>query len=280
MNKTIVLIQAHGGEDYIYNMALRNKDTMFIIHFDAKYELDRCFIEESKKISNLLILPEKDRVKVYWGGSSQLKATLNLLSEAVSLGDFDVFHFISGECFPLYNFSEIEKMWRSGGELNHLECKKREDVEWRLKVKVFYSNSNFTRTVLGRCFNLLHKLIGRYFNPCQWDRDRLWYGSCWFTIKRELANKIVHEHKYNNYFKQFDFKPCVDEHAIQVFVNDFKIVNVNSDIKRYIYFSHGKSSPVYISDLENKDIHMYRSKGFWFVRKVNSKIAIDSINKI
>ena len=280
MNRTAVIIQAHGGFEYLCKLAEINKDTYFIVHIDAKTSVSESSLSKFNQLDNLSLIDQSDRIKVYWGGSSQLNATLLLLERVLANKNIDFIHFISAECFPLYSFRDIEDIWVSSNGGNFIECRKRPDTDWRLKTQVIYSNTSITRTFFGRCLNRVHKIIGNITNPCGWSDNRLWYGSGWFSIRRELAEKITYENMENNYFRQFRRKPCADEHAMQVFIKDFNIQNIEYKNKRFIDFPNGKASPRYISSLNDDFINSLRSEGFWFVRKVEQVTSLENIEYI
>ncbi|HHG8608515.1 TPA: beta-1,6-N-acetylglucosaminyltransferase, partial [Morganella morganii] len=78
--ETAVLIQTHNNAKYISTLAKRNPSVRFYVHVDNKTPLTYKEIEKNN-ISNLYLI--KNRVDVYWGGSSQLIATLRLMMEAI-----------------------------------------------------------------------------------------------------------------------------------------------------------------------------------------------------
>ncbi|MEL1747555.1 beta-1,6-N-acetylglucosaminyltransferase, partial [Acinetobacter baumannii] len=92
MKKVAILILAHKPIDYFLNLAIRNKNILFFVHFDKKYDYN--LVSSS---SNLIILKESDRVDVKWGGFSQVRAMLNLFSFALTYSDSEFFHLVSGE---------------------------------------------------------------------------------------------------------------------------------------------------------------------------------------
>ncbi|MBT0721221.1 beta-1,6-N-acetylglucosaminyltransferase [Rosenbergiella collisarenosi] len=268
--KTAVLIQAHSNLDYILLLIKKNKNIYFIIHFDKKFMIPEKSLSDIKKNNNVLVLEGINRVEVFWGGYSQLRATLNLINVANKIEGIELFHFISAECLQLLDFEKIYDEWLSLGSKNFIECRKRLSSEWRLKVKVFYSETKFTRSFLGRVSNRLHKIIGNKFNPCKWDDHLQWYGSCWFSLNRFMINEISNYDMNYNYFEKFKYHPCVDEHALQVFAKE-KNIEVTDNNKRLVLFKGEKSSPEYFNNLTIEDLISYRNLGYWFLRKVNQK---------
>lgn len=270
--KTAVLIQAHNNFKYIEELIINNNDILFIIHIDKRKYIDKSFIDFMNHSPNSIILLDDKRVNVYWGGSSQILATLNLLIEAYKFNEIQFFHLLSAECVPLIQFKEIERQWEGFQNLNFIECRRRKEVEWRLRVNMYYNNTALTRTFIGKVLNRLHKNIGELLNLTNWNDELNWYGSQWFSINRQLVSQILDKHQVNNYFNLFKFKTCSDEHAFQFFIKDMSIKNIADDNKRYIDFRKNKSSPSYLT---YNDLEMLRKKNiFWFARKVREEDSI------
>jgi len=272
--KTAVLIQAHSNLDYILLLIKQNKKIFFIIHFDKKFRVSERSLSDIKKNDNVVVLEDIDRVNVFWGGYSQLRATLNLINIANKIEGIELFHFISAECLQLLDFEAIYDEWLELGSKNFIECRKRISSEWRLKVKVYYSETKFTRTFIGRVFNRLHKIIGNKFNPCNWDDNLQWYGSCWFSLNKYMIDEISKCDMDYDYFDKFKYHPCVDEHALQVFARE-KNIEVTDNNKRMVLFKENKSSPEYFNDLTIEDLSSYRNLGYWFLRKVHQNESMN-----
>lgn len=268
--KTAVLIQTHKNAKYILALGRRYKDIRFYIHVDKKS--DPVYSEIKKNMTGNIFLIE-DRCSVYWGGSSQYKATLKLINAAYENKDNEYFHLVSGECVPLIDFNEMERLWAPG--TNYIECKKRKDTEWRLKIKVFYSDSDFIRTFVGRILNRLHRYVATLYNFTGVDVNAIFYGSQWFSINRDFVSKIVLVYKEKIFFDFFENISCSDEHVFQMLAKSLH-VSVNENNKRYIVFREGNNSPEYLSSAQ---LISAGENGYWFARKLHENNLIDFIEK-
>lgn len=71
----------------------------FFVHIDKKVEI-RPFQDALSDVPNATLI--ENRVSVYWGGWSQVQATLNLIQEAVDSNEyFHRFALLSGSCYPV-----------------------------------------------------------------------------------------------------------------------------------------------------------------------------------
>ncbi len=258
--KTAVLIQAHSNIDHFIDMFNSNKNVNFYVHMDKKNK------ELNKDLrvwgfENVYVV--ENSVKVYWGGYSQLIATLILIKLAYQNPENIYFHLISGECVPLVNFEDMMKEWIRNDNCLYMNFSTRDDLNWRLNIKAPHSDTFLLRTFIGRVFNRALKILGNRFKFTKFHVRDYAFGSQWFSFTRYHASLII-EYDENNYFENFRKISCADEHAFQML---FKKLNIKiSDNKRYIVFKDGKSSPEY---LKISDLQQAESNGLWFARKVN-----------
>ncbi len=270
--KTAVLIQSHNNAKYICTLAIKNPQIRFYVHIDQKHQ--SVFDEIQKKdINNILLL--HNRIKVYWGGSSQIYATLNLMKEALKEPRNIYFHLISGECYPLKDFLDIEKEWDTFPEMNYIESNKKIEYNWRLKTLVPHANTNYLRTFLGRVINKILKLFSFFITTSKIDKNYFFFGSQWFSLNRTTINKIIEVHNASSFFFNFKYITCADEHAFQIFVRKYKIQNISNNNKRYIVFKNN-SSPIYLTENEIRNL---KNSEYWFARKVKCEMAISLLNK-
>ncbi|WP_241609192.1 beta-1,6-N-acetylglucosaminyltransferase [Rosenbergiella australiborealis] len=270
MKKTAVLIQAHNNIDYIFFLSKKFENVNFYVHMDKKNNKDNDLIDKLT-IPNLFKVTEP--INVNWGGFSQVQATLKLIDLAYGNKENKYFHFISAECVPLLDFDEISFFWESEGLAPRIQSVERNDIYWRLNIRVPYSDTPYLRTVPCRVLNQLFKFIGSKIKLTNIPKDLYSYGSNWFSIAREHIIEIKKLER-DGFFSQFYNISCADEHVFQAF---FKKINIepNSN-KRFLTFPLGKSSPKY---LEIDDILLAKKEGFWFARKVRSDIAMEFINE-
>ncbi|WP_435952991.1 beta-1,6-N-acetylglucosaminyltransferase [Dryocola sp. BD626] len=271
---TAVLIQTHNNASYISLLAKLNPDVSFYVHVDLK--CDDIF-HEIKKTSCENIFLLEDRVSVYWGGYSQIVATLKLLHMALIKSNASYYHLMSGECFPLIPFSQMEKIWGCTPTVNFIESHKRPDNEWRMRTWLPFVDTKHMRTFPGRVIKKTLRFISNIVKTSN-ITDDIFYGSQWFSINRELCQKIVHVYQNQDFFNKFSSVTCSDEHAIQMLVRKFDNADIADNNKRYIFFEDGASSPNY---LDEDKINMLRrdfNSEYWFVRKVHEVDMINQLN--
>ncbi|WP_241587328.1 beta-1,6-N-acetylglucosaminyltransferase [Rosenbergiella epipactidis] len=260
--KTAVLIQTHKKIDHFYDLFKYNENVVFIIHFDKKsgivYEKN-----SFDNLNNVIILDNP--VNVYWGGFSQLEATLLLIKKAYSFENINFFHLISGDCLPLTSFVSMEKCWGDNGNELYLEIGDKKDIYWRLNIQAPHVDTNLIRTIPGRIINRILRVLGNRLKFTKLDVKDYAYGSQWFSFTREHTEIILDNYE-NGFFNSFRKIACADEHAFQIL---FKKFNYKStDNRRFIKFVEGKSSPEMLSIEEICDA---KDRGFWFARKVDSE---------
>ncbi|KAI3665554.1 hypothetical protein L6452_44181 [Arctium lappa] len=130
---------------------------------------------------------------VHWGDISMVDAERRLLANALLDPLNQRFVLLSESCIPLFNFTTT--------------------YSYLVNSNLSYISSFDDKRKSGR---------GRY-NPQMSPNITIqdWRkGSQWFEINRDLALRIVIEHKYYSIFKEFCHPPCYnDEHYLPTMVN-------------------------------------------------------------
>ncbi|MDS0907512.1 hypothetical protein OSC03_10815 [Morganella morganii] len=263
MNSTAVLIQAHNNHKYIYELAKKNYDTYFYIHIDLKNDLSFNYLNNNK-LPNIFLI--KNRISVYWGGVSQINATLLLLREAHKNKNIYYFHLMSGECFPVKSFKEIETEWDNHKDDNFIESYIRPDNEWRVRTWIPFANTKYLRTIIGRITSRLLRYVS-YLVTTSGNNHPVYFGSQWFSINRTLVTSIIDIDDNTLFFRNYKQTVCSDEHAFQTCVRLYNLSNIKNKNNRYINFKPKSSSPNYLTRDEIKKI--IKTNNYWFIRKVN-----------
>ncbi|MTC70992.1 conjugal transfer protein [Providencia sp. wls1914] len=271
--KTAVLIQSHNNSRYICKLAEYFPSIRFYIHIDRKNTHDFNFIKE-KKLSNIFLIEE--RINVFWGGVSQIKATLLLLNEAEKNKENHYFHLMSGECLPLTSFYEMEKEWDKTPHINFIESHIDNNNSWRLKVRVPHSDTKYLRTFIGKAFNKMLKYSTYIKKTTSFSNDEFYFGSQWFSITRNLVSHIVSADN-EHFFDSFKNITCADEHAFQILSRRIEEpCNIADNNKRFIHFKK-KSSPEYLN--ESTLLKLDNNK-YWFARKVKEDVTLDYLDRL
>ncbi len=162
MVKIAYLVLAH--HDPIHLERLVNSidyQAHIFIHLDKKTNIDRYI--NIANIESVNFIPE--RVKVYWGGISMVKAILNLIKTALaSKGNFSHLVLLSGSDYPIkpvsifYDFlkSNPDRQFIKLTNLNEtpLPSEKRLTNYWFMEPFQPFYNDRFFRRVLQKIFHL------------------------------------------------------------------------------------------------------------------------------
>ena len=198
------------------------------IHVDAKVrDFDFNRFANILKYSAVFFVP---RIPVYWGGYSQIEATLILLRESVKKG-YSYYHFISGVDLPLKTQNYIHNFFdkRQGTEFVGFEAP--------VMPERFYSRFQI--------YHMYQDSVGRKKCPLYYWEEILIYiqkkihlrriksegiifqkGCNWFSITDSLARYIVSREDFVK--STFAYSRCCDELFIHTLI-------INSDFKDRIY---------------------------------------------
>lgn len=273
---TAVAILAHNNINYIKLLAKSFSDIYFVVHLDFKAKIDSTLLVD-EDIPNLYLLHE--RVPVFWGGFSQVEATLKLLEGILKVKTIKYIHLISGECYPLISFAEMESYWDQYPGRNFIESHDRPDNAWRVRTWMPHANTKHMRTFSGRVLKRILRLSSCLFNSSGISAYP-YYGSLWFSITRSLAEEIVSVNKKTSYFNKYKRITCSDEHAFAMFVREFNSLDVSNDNKRFIQFPPGASNPLYINiDDVIKHNNSLEVK-YWFARKFTESSMLKRMKRM
>lgn len=263
--KHCILIQAHKDIEYFLEFARLNEKVNFYVHMDKKSNFHLNTLHKN-------VFFVKNSINVYWGGWSQVEATLLLIDLALQNEENCYFHLCSGEDVVLQNFNQIEYEWQN--KFTHaamIEASYSKDHQYRTRYNQIHADTKWQRSLSGKLLTKLYK----YLNILIPSSNYQLYGSQWFSITRSqalLINNVSIEHK--DFFKK---KLCPDEHFFQFISNEKNIPIANCN-KRFIVFKeehNNGNSPLY---LNNEDLLSASKFGFWFARKVRKDVALSFLH--
>ena len=254
------MVQAHKDITHILNYAIHDDRVNYYIHIDVKVNLSE-LLRDVVIPKNVFFL--NNRFDVKWAGFSQVRATIALFEEALSNKENDYFHLISGEDYILKDLKYIESTWINN-EI-YMECYKSKPHRYRLRFNAIHADSDFSRSFFGKVITKLYQLLDCLLPV---STDEFYYGSQWFSIRREDAIRIFDSiSKYD--VDKFKKKLCPDEHFFQYMIANLCMINKISKVgnKRFIKFDkdyNRGNNPIYLSD---EQIEEAKEKDFWFARK-------------
>lgn len=224
MDKHVYLIIAH--DDLCLSNLVKILDDSrndIYIHIDKKtkcFNFDR--ISSLVKKSKLIFI---DRVKVNWGGYSQIQCELNLLKAALQK-DYKYYHLISGVDVPVKDMDYIHEFFKKyeGKEFIHFS---RDIFNEATTTKERYKYFHLLRDYYGRDKNILNLLDKLFINMQKLlkinrinPNIKYCTGTNWFSITNDLARYVIsQEKKIKNMYKH---TKCCDEVFLQTLVYDSK----------------------------------------------------------
>lgn len=224
----------------------------FYIHIDKKSELP----DNLGGYNNVTLI--KNRVKVYWGGFSQVQATLNLLREAVA-GNYDYYVFISGTHYPIRPKQQIYDRLSTGGQfLDIVKGFVKHKPETRVS-RYYFEGFNRRKkynlkTILFRGIEfILAKTIKRKYPFGQSYNGANWFA---FTHKcTEFVLNFLNEHP--QYIKFYSTTHCPDEGMFHTIIGNSEFHKEIKPNLVYTDWSAQKSGP---STIENKHVELFKNK--------------------
>lgn len=283
-NKHAYLIMATGHYEELCELlkALDYIDNDIYVHIDAKdsnipkRKLETCCCQ-----SNLFFIP---RIKVTWGGSSQIDCILLLLKCAVKK-EYSFMHLLSGVDYPVYSQEVIHAFFSEHEGENFIH--KRLDAYNTPNFRMRYEQFHLLQDVLvGKKRNFFKYLdflscyIQKIIGVRRFHKQNMALSSTWFSISSELAKYLVS--KSDQIHKKYLFTYCCDEVFLLSEILDTKFVDTLSsyDYLRFLEwhrFSKRDTSP---RALTINDYEKIMSSNCFFIRKIHFPKSYSLIEKL
>lgn len=206
--KHAFLIAAHTDPEQLKRLisALDSESSLFYIHWDKKTEFilnESAVIKELQTHSNIHFI--ENRIKVYWGGLSQVQATINLLTEAYKNKEVKYFHLLSGVDYPIKPLSYILQFFENNTH-NYLtyipEEGKRDYFIDRFYfydndyIKPQYKKHSIKRAIIyqtllfiQRCTWFLVQVLGIRIRKKL--NMKYYHGTNWFSLHKNAVTYII-----------------------------------------------------------------------------------------
>lgn len=281
MNHIFIVI-AHSQPDLLARIIkrLEASNHYFLIHIDKKTEIAPFL--PIKKYQNVQFATK--RLSVNWGGYSQIKCTLFMLTQSMCHEvSFDYFHLISGVDYPLVSNDEFDRFFEHSDKKSYMHFDSpKETVEWR-KYKypnrlkwAFLDNWILKKTRIASFF------LNRFF-PRKVDFD-LYAGWSWWSWHRDVVSFVLNYlESHPQYHKRFYYTSCCDEVIFHTMLFDkakeLRIEKYNS--LRYIDWYPTRPTPTLPLVLDERDFESIINSGCFFCRKIDgqkSKKLMDMID--
>ena len=284
MDKQAYLIIAH-NDFYILKKLLElldyEKNDIFI-HVDAKAkDFDLEYFKNICKKSRIYFT---ERIKVFWGDYSMIKAELLLMNYATKKSNYKYYHLISGVDLPLKPAEDIYNFFDDYNE-DFINFNNTDNSD-RIK---YYHNTikkrNSFYMIKHKFFIKIQKLFR--INRLKNTKFEVKKGANWFSITDKAARYIISKNDFIE--KHFKKSFCADEIFVQTIL-------YNSDLKKNIYNLNGNKDNIkirytdwtrgqpYTFDITDYDILMssnaYFARKFSTVNKKQKQIVDKIYNKI
>jgi hypothetical protein len=243
--KVAYLISANGNYAHLRRLLLALGDrgrAHFYIHIDAKAPMP----------DNLGDLPDVTfvkRIPVWWGGFSQVAATLEMMRRAAEEG-YGHYVFISGTDYPIKPVEMLYGKLGEGGEYifahRGFSPHKNEKRVSRYWFEGFDRRSRSLRRLFLKSFE---KLLAKFARKRRYPFAEAWTGGQWWALSHGCVTFILDYVERNpRYAKFFRTAFCSDEIFFQTLVAISPFAkNVHPGLT-YTDWSEGKSGPATICE--------------------------------
>nr|HCI8829426.1 hypothetical protein [Klebsiella quasipneumoniae] len=179
---------------YTVNYLSSFDENEVLIHVDANSKIEDFLFLSSK---NVIFV--KDRVKIKWGGYSQVAATIELLKTA-SANCFDYFFLISGDDLPCKTNKDINDFLNEIENKNivHFDFRKSGMLEGESRVKYKYPKIflNKNKSIYQKSLCKIFKIFKGIFLNKQYLLARrkgivFYKGSNWISLNFKTVKDIV-----------------------------------------------------------------------------------------
>lgn len=290
MEKIAYLVLAHQDPIHLERLVKAiNYKAHIYIHLDEKTNLDRYIhIDDMKSVDFI-----SERIKVYWGGFSMVKATLNLVKAALaSKKNFSHLVLLSGSDYPIkpvsifYDFlrNNYNKQFIKLIKLNESPSpqKRRLINYWFMDPLLSFYDDSLIRRILQKLFHL-----GVTRKPLC-NVTPAW-GNQWWAITPECAAFILQYLEQNlNFLKFYKYAHCPDEHFFHTIVANSPFLQKAGGIREDIRWPHEVSNITLNFEgrilVENdyeflEDLHLNRKPSKNRMSRGLSNLMGDSINR-
>ena len=301
--KIAYLIAAHNDPEHLERLINVLDDAAdFFIHIDKKQRIEP-FLERIDK-PNVIFLEDQDRIKVYWGGFSQVRATLNLLRKCLEKNDrshsaYKKVVFISGADYPIKSNDYIHRFFEQHETINFMRGMNITNADTKkynycvcnyLFFDFFIYTPNVTR-VVRKAMNLAGNFLKKkpnYVTNKEGHKLDIFHGSSWWALNIDVVRYIqIYTVQHKMISKYFKCSLASDEkffHTI-FFNSEFSNSNLYGGEEPYVPFTSAFANihmidPSLTKWFDLSDFDKIKNADQLFVRKVSSLSSKDLLDKI
>lgn len=277
------LIACHNNFNILQKLLLSLDDERndIYIHADKRWKnFDKKKILETVKKANVIFVK---RLKINWGGFTQIKSTLILLNEAVKT-EHSYYHFISGVDMPLKTQDYIHNFFKqhSGEEFVVVDKDSNLNPVNLVRIKYYHIFQDFLgREEYGfyRYVRYVHNILLDLQKKLKVNRlkgleGKIYKGSNWFSITHDFAKYIIANKKFIK--KHFSRSVCADELLMQTLLMNSEFRKNKSEIQiRHVDWKRGTPYTFRSEDFEE----LTSTQGL-FARKFDENVDIEIVDSV
>jgi len=303
--KIAFLIAAHSDPLHLQRLVnALDVDADFFIHIDKKQPIAP-FTERIRK-PNVAFLTDNDRIKVYWGGFSQVRATLNLLKACIAAGDryqvtYKKIVFMSGADYPIKSNEYIHRFFEEHAHINFIRgmnITRANTAKYNYCVRNYlFFNFQLRSPILTRVVRKFLNVTTNWFagKPNyiateQGNRMDIFHGSSWWALNDDVVRYLLAQADQNDKVSRyFKLSLAADEKFFHtLFFNSFYAAsNGKGGGEDYVPHTSAFANLHLIDPSLQKwfgpeDFDAVRASDKLFVRKVSSRQSaalLDSIDR-
>lgn len=274
------LILAHKNPPQLERLirTLHHEDADVYIHLDGKVD-DRTFVYLARQERVYLI---KNRVRVFWGGYSIVKAIVNSMEEILQTGaPYDFINLMSAQDYPIKSADYIHTYLSERKNVCFISYSQPDEAIWWEKAVFRIRSYHFTDYRFRGSYRA-ESAVSRLLPKRQFPLPMPLYGSnhaTWWTLTSDCARYVVKFIRTNKKLTRFArFTWGADEFLIPTIVmsSPFKDQVVNDNL-RYIDWSEGGDSP---KNLRMTDFDALLQSEKLIARKVDTAIDAELLDRL
>ncbi|EKQ05931.1 beta-1,6-N-acetylglucosaminyltransferase [Lacticaseibacillus paracasei] len=245
----------------------------FYIHIDLKAGI--ITEERVKKVAKLSNVKFIDRMNGTWGGFSLVRIELRLLRAAYAKHEYEYYHLLSGQDFPVKTNRQIDEFFAQNKGQNFLEVSDRLETQNPDRYRLRYQQYHFLQDrFVGKKRNIFKYIdffscyVQRYVGINRTRKISIQSGSQWFSINNDLTRYILNHEDWIT--KHFKYTYCCDELFIQSLISNTRFMKTLSENLRYVDFiwkSKHNLTPRYLT---SDDLFLIEKPNYLFARKFTS----------
>jgi hypothetical protein len=295
--KTAFLILAHQWPQQLRRLIARLEADWAhcFVHIDAKSDIAP-FRQALASAQNAAILPDERRVKVYWGGFSVVRATLQLIRFATENDSgFGRFCLLSGTDYPVRPLSEIAGVFSGDDELICVDRRLDRDGDTifdRSARHIFLGDNGFARALakiplLKWAPREIGERLGRRKFPFP-----IYQGSQWWCLTAPAVKAVVQimadESDYGRWFRytripdEMVFHTALKTTAYAVKIAIDRTVAPSKALPKFglHYLTWARPNPTSPRCLDMSDYDELTASKAFFARKFHPVISRDLMDII